>query len=189
MPLCGWRIGAVEEPFSTGTKGIWRVQLSHAVPTRSAVFDDAGLVLFAGLVPVVALAHRAGLGRLADRHLTVSGGAGGAAGAKVGSLVAGMVAGADSIADMGLLRHGGMGRLFEGVRAPSTLGTFLRSFRFGQVRQLDAVAARFLAGLARHAPVIAGEPVTYLHIDDTVRATADYAKQGAGFGSARHVGR
>ena len=79
------------------------------------------------------------------------GGAGVAAGAKVSSLVAGMVAGADSIADMDLLRHGGMPRLFAGVRAPSTLGTFLRAFRFGHVRQLDAVAARFAgrAGPAR----------------------------------------
>ncbi len=62
--------------------------------------------------------------------------------------------GADSIADMAVLRHGGMGRLFTGVRAPSTLGTFLRAFRFGHVRQLDAVAARFLTGLTRHAPLI-----------------------------------
>jgi hypothetical protein len=147
------------------------------------VFDDPSLVSFAGLVPVVALAHRAGLERLADRHLTVPGGAGVAAGVKVGSLVAGMVAGADSIADMGLLRHGGMPRLFTGVRAPSTLGTFLRGFRFGHVRQLDAVAARCLVGLAGHSPIIsAGEPVTYLDIDDTIRATFGYAKQGAGFG-------
>jgi Transposase DDE domain group 1 len=147
------------------------------------VFDDPSLVSFAGLVPVVALARHAGLERLADRHLTVPGCAGVAAGAKVGSLVAGMVAGADSIADMGLLRHGGMPRLFTGVRAPSTLGTFLRGFRFGHVRQLDAVAARCLVGLAGHAPIIsAGEPVTYLDIDDTIRATFGYAKQGAGFG-------
>jgi Transposase DDE domain group 1 len=147
------------------------------------VFDDPGLVSFAGLVPVVALAHQVGLERLADRHLTVPGGAGVAAGAKVGSLVAGMVAGADSIADMGLLRHGGMPRLFTGARAPSTLGTFLRGFRFGHVRQLDAVAARCLVGLAGHAPIIsAGEPVTYLDIDDTIRATFGYAKQGAGYG-------
>jgi hypothetical protein len=84
---------------------------------------------------------------------------------------------------MDLLRHGGMGRLFAGVRAPSTLGTFLRSFRFGHVRQLDAVAARFTAGLAQHAPIIAtGEPVTYLDVDDTVRATFGYAKQGSGYG-------
>src|SRR5262245_5631096 len=94
-----------------------------------------------------------------------------------------MVAGADSIDDMDLLRHGGMGRLFVGVRAPSTLGTFLRAFRFGHVRQLDAVAARFLAGLARHSPIIGvSEPVTFLDLDDTVRATFGYAKQGAGYG-------
>jgi hypothetical protein len=64
------------------------------------------------------------------------------------ALVAGMVAGADCIDDMDLLRHGGMGRLFTGVRAPSTLGTFLRAFTFGHVRQLDAVAAVLLARLA-----------------------------------------
>jgi hypothetical protein len=63
------------------------------------------------------------------------------------------------------------------------LGTFLRAFRFGHVRQLDAVAARFTAGLAGNAPVIsAGEPVTYLDVDDTIRATFGYAKRGAGYG-------
>jgi len=154
------------------------MQLSHAVPVRSVRFDDPSVVSFAGLVPAVALARHAGLEQLADRHLTVPGAAGVAAGAKVGSLVAGMVAGADSIADMGLLRHGGMPRLFDGVRAPSTLGTFLRAFRFGHVRQLDAVAARFVAGRARQARIISsGEPVTYLDIHDTIRATFGYAKQ------------
>jgi hypothetical protein len=53
-----------------------------------------------------------------------------------------MVAGADSIEDMDLLRHGAMSRLASDARAPSTLGTFLRAFTFGHVRQLDAVAAR-----------------------------------------------
>ena len=62
------------------------------------------------------------------------------AGAKVSSLVAGMVAGADSIDDMALLRHGAMGTLFDRPYAPSTLGSFLREFTFGHVRQLDAVA-------------------------------------------------
>ena len=137
----------------------------------------------AGLVPAMALADRAELTALAGAHLSVPGAAGVAAGAKVSTLVAGMVAGADSVSDMDVLRHGAMPRLFGGVRAPSTLGTFLRAFRFGPVRQLDAVAARVLAGLARHAPIItAGEPVTYLDIDDTIRATFGYAKQGAGYG-------
>jgi len=183
MPLCGKRIRASQDFDSAVTKGIWRVQLSHVAAVRSARFDDPGLVSCAGLVPVLGLAGRAGLAELADRHLTVAGGAGVAAGAKVTSLVAGMVAGADSIADMDLLRHGGMARLFAGVRAPSTLGTFLRSFRFGHVRQLDAVAARFTAELARRAPLIgAAEPVTYLDVDDTVRATFGYAKQGTDYG-------
>jgi hypothetical protein len=159
------------------------VQLSHVDPLRSAVFDDPSLVSFAGLVPVVALAERAGLNALAREHLTVPGGAGVAAGAKVVALVAGMVAGADSIADMDLLRHGGMASLFGGVRAPSTLGTFLRAFAFGHVRQLDAVAARFLTGLVRHAPLIATDAaISYLDIDDTVRSTFGYSKQGVGYG-------
>jgi hypothetical protein len=183
MPLCGKRIRASQVFDSAITKGIWLVQLSHGSPVRSARFDDPGLVSGAGLVPALILAGRAGLAELADRHLTVAGGAGIAAGAKVTALVAGMLAGADSIADMDLLRHGGMARLFTGVRAPSTLGTFLRSFRFGHVRQLDAVAARFTAALAQHAPVIgAGGTVTYLDVDDTVRATFGYAKQGTGYG-------
>jgi hypothetical protein len=140
-------------------------------------------------VPALALAGRAGLAELADRHLTVPGSAGHDAAAKVGSLVAGMVSGADSIADMDVLRHGGMARVFSGVRAPSTLGTFLRAFAFGHVRQLDAVAARFLAGLARHGPLISGAaPVSYLDVDDTVRATFGYAKQGAGYGYTRVKG-
>ena len=63
------------------------------------------------------------------------------AGLKVASLVMGMVAGADSIEDMALLRHGGMGRVFTRAYAPSTLGSFLRSFTFGHLRQLDAIAS------------------------------------------------
>ncbi|MDQ2849080.1 MAG: IS1380 family transposase [Actinomycetota bacterium] len=159
------------------------MQLSHAVAVRSARFDDPSLVSCAGLVPVMALADRAGLTALAGAHLSVPGAAGVAAGAKVSTLVAGMVGGADSITDMDLLRHGGMPRLFTGARAPSTLGTFLRAFRFGHVRQLDAVAVRVLAGLARHAPIISSsEPVTYLDVDDMIRSTFGYAKQGAGYG-------
>ena len=94
-----------------------------------------------------------------------------------------MVAGADSIDDMDVLRHGGMNRLFTGVRAPSTLDTFLRSFTFGHVRQLDAVASRFLIALAKNAPLLPGaDQGVYLDIDDTIKATHGYAKQGAGYG-------
>jgi hypothetical protein len=94
-----------------------------------------------------------------------------------------MVCGADSIDDMDLLRHGGMGRLFRDVRAPSTLGTFLRVCTFGHVRQLDGVAAGLLTRLVAAAPVLPdAQQVCFIDIDDTVRQTYGYAKQGAGRG-------
>ena len=130
------------------------MQLSHALKATSAVLDEPNLVSAAGLVPMLALAEAAGLARRAQQQLSVPTDKGANAGLKVASLVAGMVAGADSIDDMRLLRHGGMGRVFTGRYAPSTLGSFLRSFTFGHVRQLDAVAARFLASLAVRAPLV-----------------------------------
>jgi Transposase DDE domain group 1 len=149
----------------------------------TARFDDPNLVSCAGVAPVLKLAERAGLHRLVDEHVKLDIPGGVNAHLKVPALVAGMVAGADSIDDMALLRHGGMGRLFTGARAPSTLGTFLRSFTFGHVRQLDAVASRLLVNLAGHTPLLPGaHELTYVDIDDTVRATYGYAKQGAGRG-------
>jgi len=125
------------------------------------------------------LAERAGLHDLAATHVRVPGPAGSNPAVKVTALVAGMVAGADSIDDMDLLRHAGMGRVFTVCRAPSTLGTFLRSFTFGHVRQLDAVASRVLVNLAERPPLLAGaDQVAYLDIDDTIKATYGYAKAG-----------
>src|SRR5215211_1248983 len=132
------------------------MQLSHRCRARSAVFDDPNLVSSAGLVPLLALADRAGLRQLTDARLSVPTDKGANAGLKVASLVGGMVAGADSIDDMALLRHGGMGRVFSRAYAPSTLGSFLRAFTFGHVRQLDAVASRFLARLAAQTPLLTG---------------------------------
>ena len=94
---------------------------SHTWPVRPAAFDDPNLVSSAGLVLILALARSAGLGWLADQHLSVPTDKGANAGLKVSSLVAGMVAGADSIDDMAVLRHGAMGRVFTGAYAPSTL--------------------------------------------------------------------
>ena len=82
--------------------------------------DRIGSVIRA-LVPVLALAEAAGLARLAGQQLTVPTDKGANAGRKVASLVAGMVAGADSIDDLGLLRHGGLGRVFSGAYAPSSV--------------------------------------------------------------------
>ena len=156
------------------------------------MFDDPNLVSAAGLVPVVALAESAGLAALAQEHLSVPTDKGANAGLKVTSVVAGMVAGADSIEDMALLRHGGMSRVFARGYAPSTLGSFLRAFTFGHVRQLDAVASRFLTALADQTPLL-GRPRAetaetaetghaLVDVDDTIIEVHGYAKQGAGFG-------
>ena len=159
------------------------MQVLHAPAAWSAVFDDPNLVSSAGLAPLVALAARAGLAELATSRVRVRGEQGANPGLKVPALVAGMVAGADSISDMDLLRHGGMGRLFSGVRAPSTLGIFLRAFTFGHVRQLDAVASGFLPRLAGQAPILVGaEQMVWVDVDDTVVQTYGYAKQAAARG-------
>ncbi len=159
------------------------MQLSHDRPVTAVRFDDPNLVSCAGLVPIMALAQSVGLRVLADRHLSVPTDKGANAGLKVSSLVAGMAAGADCIDDMAVLRHGGMGRVFDSAYAPSTLGSFLRAFTFGHVRQLDAVASRVLAGLAKQAPVASGiDDLALVDIDDTIIEVHGYAKQGAGFG-------
>ena len=149
----------------------------------TAVFDDPNLVSCAGLAPVLQLAERAGLHQLVQEHVHPVKAGGVNAHLKVPALVAGMVAGADSIQDMALLRHGAMSKLFGGARAPSTLGTFLRAFTFGHVRQLDAVASRLLINLAGQVPLLPGAgELAFLDIDDTLRQTYGYAKQGAGRG-------
>ena len=156
------------------------------------MFDDPNLVSSAGLVPAVGLAESAGLAALVQERLSVPTDKGANAGLKVTSLVAGMVAGADSIDDMALLRHGGMRRVFARAYAPSTLGSFLRAFTFGHVRQLDAVASRFVIGLADQTPLMGspraesaqttGTGHVLVDVDDTVVEVHGYAKQGAGFG-------
>ena len=165
------------------------MQLKHASTTASASFDDPNLVSSAGLVPIMSLAEKAGLRQLAQKWLSVPTDKGANAGLKVASLVGGMVAGADSIDDMAILRHGGMRKLFAACYAPSTLGSFLRQFTFGHVRQLDAVAARFLSNLARLAGLFtaagtATETTGYvfLDVDDTIIEVHGHQKQGSGYG-------
>jgi len=160
------------------------VKASHTI---RPVFDDPNLVSDAGLVHVLRLAESAGLHDLLDQQLGV---ASPNATAKAAGVVGGMLAGADSIDDLDLLRHGGMPRLFSGVRAPSTLGTFLRSFTHGHVQQLDAVGGDLLAGLTARVPgVVAGgntaEGIAFIDVDDTIREVHGYAKQAAAYGYTR----
>ena len=150
--------------------------------TIRPVFDDPNLVSAAGLVPVLRLAESAGWDMLLAGLTVPSPNPA----AKTGSIVGGMLAGADSIDDLDLLRHGGMGRVFAGVRAPSTLGTFLRCFTHGHVQQLDRVNAGLLAGLTGRVPGLlsGGGPggIAFVDVDDTVSQVHGYAKQGAAFG-------
>ncbi len=160
------------------------MKASHTI---RPVFDDPNLVSAAGLVPVLRLAESAGLHGLLEQRLSVDSPN---PVAKATSVIGGMLAGADSIDDLNLLRHGGMGRLFGGLRAPSTLGTYLRSFTHGHVQQLDAAGTRLLAGLTAQVPnLIAGaeqpEGLAFLDIDDTIREVHGYAKQGAAYGYSR----
>jgi len=160
------------------------VKASHTI---RPVFDDPNMVSDAGLVPVLRLAESAGLHDLLDDQLGV---ASANATAKAASVVGGMLAGADSIDGLDRLRHGAMPRLFSGVRAPSTLGTFLRSFTHGHVQQLDAVGGQLLAGLTARVPgVVAGadfaDGFACVDVDDTIREVHGYAKQAAAYGYSR----
>jgi hypothetical protein len=166
------------------------VRASHTAAAVSATFDEPNLVSCAGLmVPVLRLAERAGLHAAADRRvrLPASAGSGAASpGVKITSIVAGMVAGADSIDDLGVIRHGALPRLFGGIRAPSTLGMFLRGFAWGNVRQLDAVARETLVGVSRQAPLLPGvDQYAFLDVDSTINRVYGYAKQGADYGYTR----
>jgi Transposase DDE domain group 1 len=158
----------------------------------SARFDDRNLIKYGGLVSVVRLAERCGLPELGAELLRwkSSANSGGAHPVvKMLTLVFGMVAGADSIDDMDRLRHGAMGKAFAGIRAPSTLGSFLRVFTHGHVQQLAAVCRKVLPALAAHAPLLPGAAqIAYVDIDDTVRRTYGYAKQGAGIGYSKVKG-
>jgi hypothetical protein len=164
--------------------------LKHSAGKTHAAFDDPNLVSSAGLVPVMRLAQRAGLTGLVGEHLAIKSRLGVNAFLKVPCLVAGMVAGADSIEDMGLLRHGAMEDLFAGVRAPSTLGSFLRAFTWGNVRQLGKVQRLLLARLAAQAPLLPGADVlAFIDVDSCQRRVYGPAKQGAAFGHTKIAGK
>jgi hypothetical protein len=113
-------------------------------------------VSHAGLVPAIRLVQNVGLEELVTEYVGVAAKVGADPGVKVGSLVAGMVVGADTIEGMDLLRHGAMSATFGRIRSPSRLGSFLRAFTHGNVRQLAAVHRRVLARLAASEPLLPG---------------------------------
>ena len=166
------------------------MRLLHGLARIHASFDDPALVSHAGLVPVMALAQRAGLRDLVAEHVRPGGQCGVNAHLKIPCLVAGMAAGADSVDDMDLLRHGAMEALFGGIRAPSTLGSHLRSYTWGNVLQLEKAGREFLAELAGQAPLLPGaETLAFIDIDSMQKRVYGHKKQGAKFGHTKIQGK
>ncbi len=170
------------------------MRVSHTFGPDSAVFDEDNLVSCAGLVPVMALAEQAGLSRLLDNniHITSTRVKSGAANPapKLATLIASMCAGADYIDDVDLVRAGGMKTLFDRVYAPSTVGTLLREFTFGQARQLDSVLTQHLAGLCQRVNLLPGADVrAFVDIDSLLRPVYGHAKQGASYGHTKIAGK
>ena len=166
------------------------MRLLRSLARTQASFDDPNLVSHAGLVPVMALAQRAGLADLIAEHVRPGGECGVNAYLKVGCLVAGMAAGADSIDDMDLLRHGAMSTLFGGVRAPSTLGSHLRCYAWGNVSQLEKAGREFLIALAGQAPLLPGAgTLAFIDIDSMQKRVYGHHKQGARFGHTKIQGK
>ena len=153
---------------------------SHSLDRLDTAFDDDRLVADAGLLLPATLAQHLGLRALVDEHLDLGKAPGRAnAGDKLLTLVMSALAGGDCIDDADALRAGGTaGVLGVTVKAASTLGTFLRSFRWGHVRQLDRVS-RHLLGRAWAAGAGPGEAPFTIDLDSTICETYGLAKEGA----------
>jgi hypothetical protein len=163
-------------------EGIRSVRASHDLSRVSVSFDEANLVPSAGLLPAAVLAQRVGLSGLVETRVTLARhGANG--GAKALTVIGSMLAGGDSIDDTALLRAGALPVLFDRTRAPSTIGTWLRDFKWHNVRQLDAVSRELLVRLwaAGAGPGDLAAPMT-IDVDSTIVPVFGRSKQGAAFG-------
>lgn len=161
------------------------MKASHTLSAVACSFDEDNLVPNAGLVAPAVLAQQLGLSELIDRRVRLDRSRTGAAnsGAKALTVLGAMLAGGDSIEDVDVLRAGAAGVLFDDVRAPSTVGTWLRAFKWSNVRELDAVcrqtmAAAWSAGLG---PADLTAPLT-IDVDSTICRSYGTKKQGCRFG-------
>jgi len=158
------------------------VRANHDLSRVTTTFDETNLVPNAGLLPAAVLAQRLDLAGLVDGRLRLAS-HGANSGAKAVSVIGAMLAGGDSIDDVAVLRAGAAAALFDGTRAPSTVGSWLRAHKWSNVRQLDAISRELLARLwtAGAGPADLTAPLT-IDIDSTIVAVHGRAKQGAAFG-------
>jgi hypothetical protein len=164
-------------------------RVSHRIDRVEVTFDEPNLVANGGLILVGTLALRLDLERLVDSMVRLAGRVGGARpGRKVLTLVHAIVAGGSHIDHAEVLRSGATDRVLpHRVMAPSTLGTFLRAFSFGHVRQLEAVVGKTI----ERAWALGAGPGTHrlvVDVDSTICEVAGKAKQGASFGYTRVLG-
>jgi hypothetical protein len=157
---------------------------SHTLTAIETTFDEDNLVANAGLIVPGALAQKLGVAELVDEHLRLPADAVGRAngGTKAMTVIGAMLAGADSSADVGVLRAGAGGELFDQGRAPSTIGTWLRGFIWASVRMLDKVSRQVLARAwqAGLGPDLTSDLT--VDFDSTICQVYGTAKQGARFG-------
>jgi hypothetical protein len=170
------------------------VRASHRFTAGSARFDEDNLVSHAGLVPLLELTEQTGLAQVIAGKVSIttprikSGAANPAP--KLLTVITGMCAGADGIDDLDMLRASGMPILFDGVYAPSTLGTLLREFSFGHARQLESVLREHLCALTARTDVLAGiDEQAFIDIDSLLRPVYGHAKQGASYGHTKIAGK
>ena len=164
-------------------------EVSRGIDRIEVTFDEPNLVANAGLVLVATVTVRLGLERLINATVDLSGRVGGALpGRKVLTLVHAMAAGGSHIDHADMLRSGATGSVFgHRVMAPSTLGTFLRAFTFGHVRQLDRVLGEAL----RRAWALGAGPGSeqlVIDLDSTICEVCGKAKHGAGYGYTKVLG-
>ncbi len=164
-------------------------RVSRSIDRVEVIFDDATSVANAGLMVPATLMARLGLEALINSTLRLVGRVGGAlSGRKVLTLVATILAGGSHIDHADVLRAGATQRVLPfRVMAPSTLGTFLRSFTFGHVRQLDRVAGEALRR-AWHLGAGPGSDAVTIDLDSTICAVHGQQKQGAAYGYTRMLG-
>jgi hypothetical protein len=164
-------------------------RVSHGIDRLDVTFDDPNLVADAGLLLVATVSARLGLEALIDSTVRLVGRIGGARpGRKVLTLVHAMIGGASHIDHADMLRAGSTASVLgHQVMAPSTLGTFLRAFSFGHVRQLEAVNGHALAR-AWDAGTGPGDQALTIDVDSTICEVEGHHKQGAAFGYTRVLG-